>query len=121
MFINQYEIYDICKIIDLFNNNSNNIKINNCINNQTMYFFNDISFCNYNQMLEKNISNELNKTNQNHINNTISQNNYNFYKVINDLNRSEKKKKKMFKVITKYSRYKGVSKNKKKISSIYKI
>ena len=48
------------------------------------------------------------------INNTITNNSYNFYNILKDYNKQEKKKKKIFKVTTKISRYKGVSKNKKK-------
>lgn len=48
------------------------------------------------------------------INNTITNNSYNFYNILKDYNKKEKKKKKIFKVTTKISRYKGVSKNKKK-------
>ena len=48
------------------------------------------------------------------INNTITNNSYNFYNILKDYNKKEKKKKNIFKVTTKISRYKGVSKNKKK-------
>ena len=62
-------------------------------------------------MLEKIISDDIIKKNQN--NNTISHNSYNFNKVLNNTKRF-KKKKKIFKIITKNCRYKGVTKNKKK-------
>ena len=57
----------------------------------------------------------------NSINNTISQNHSNFHNVINDRNSSFEKKKNIFKIITKSSRYKGVTKNKKKWQAYIRI
>ena len=100
-------MYNICKIIDLYNNNER--KNNNYIYNQTDYILNNISFVDEKFELEKNISFDIINNNKN----TISYNGYNFSKVLNISNRF-KNKKNIFKVITKKCRYKGVTKNKKK-------
>ena len=48
------------------------------------------------------------------INNYISQNHYNCYSLINNINSPLEKKKNIFKIVTKTSRYRGVTRNKRK-------
>ena len=116
-YIYEFEIYNICKIIDLYNNKI--ININNSIFNPNENILNTYLFDNPNKIIEKINLKVFNMNNS--INNTISQNHSNFHNVINDRNSSFEKKKNIFKIITKSSRYKGVTKNKKKWQAYIRI
>lgn len=101
----KYELLDICKSMNIYKNKT--ININNSTNKNIL---NDCFFENKNNF-KKIILEEFNKINP--INDNASLNHYNSFYVMNNGNSYLEKKRNIFKVVTKTSRYRGVTKNKR--------
>ena len=139
---NDFGLYNIYNISDL-NNNNNFIDINNLVYNQTFSLYNNNKNTLYEFYINNQIINNISQKKYNIINDMNSIENE---KRINDVNNiyalelkdnniknkksrkknknkksSSKVKKNIFKVITKVSRYRGVTKNKKKWQSYIRI
>ena len=109
--INNYELLDITKFMNI--NKNKTININNSIDKNIL---NDCLYENKSNF--KNIIledfNKINPINEiNPINDKASQNHNNSKYVMNNGNSHLKQKKNIFKVVTKTSRYRGVTKNKR--------